>query len=425
MPGFNDWIEIFRGGLQTDSRGRTKHYSYRDLDRIVNSYNPSVDEAPLIFGHSQDKLKDNEPKDNEPAYGWVKKLKRKGETILAKFRQVPSEVSNIIEKGFYKKRSVSIGSDGKLKHVALLGASRPAIKGLTDIKFSEDEEISVYYFEEATPEKKAIPPYEENEDEPEDPNEDPEEDELEDELDALIAQCEEIDCNLQTNPGIFNKAEAPQVRALFKNFLSKLNSYKTKENDANMPTNMSEQDKKINELELALSTLAGQLEAKDKELTNFKTSEFAEKAREKEKRIAQLEAELEEHKEESRHKDYSDFCEDELGDKLPPVDKSFVIDLFDICHKTGEYEFSEGGKEDAVDRCKDFLKRNLKDHKLFKEIITKKQASSVKGASAYGASSYAENADDDEAQLDQAASDYAEQHNVSYEAALKKVRNKR
>lgn len=134
-----DWVEIFEGGKQTDSKGREKHYGDKELDYIVNSYDPSRREAPLVFGH---------PKHDDPAYGMVEKVKRAGQKILAKFKQVPRAVVEVIKNGHYPKRSVSLRADGSLRHVGLLGAVTPAIPGLTDIKFNKDDEDAfVFYFE--------------------------------------------------------------------------------------------------------------------------------------------------------------------------------------------------------------------------------------------------------------------------------------
>jgi hypothetical protein len=131
------WIEIFKGGEQTDSKGRTRAWSEADLDHLVNSYNPADYEAPIVIGH---------PTATAPAYGWVEQLKRAGLTVLAKFKQVPAEFEQLVKGGHYKKRSIRILPDGKLGHVGFLGAAAPAIAGLKDIEFSADNDSSEYDF---------------------------------------------------------------------------------------------------------------------------------------------------------------------------------------------------------------------------------------------------------------------------------------
>ena len=43
-----------------------------------------------------------------------------------------------LNKGFIKKRSISLDKDGKLRHVGFLGGAAPAVKGLADIQFSSE-----------------------------------------------------------------------------------------------------------------------------------------------------------------------------------------------------------------------------------------------------------------------------------------------
>ena len=130
------WIEVFEGGIQTDSYGRTELFDEKKLDYAVKTYNPKHHEAPLCIGH---------PEHNTPAYGWTEGLKRDGLKLLAKFKQVPEEISNAIYSGLWKKRSISFYPDGSVRHIGFLGAQPPAVKGLIDIKFKEKEEQYVTF----------------------------------------------------------------------------------------------------------------------------------------------------------------------------------------------------------------------------------------------------------------------------------------
>lgn len=131
MPGFDDYIEVFRAGTHKSNNGESYTYTNADLDYIVKNYNNSKYEAPIVIGH---------PTESAPAYGWVSDLKRTGETLLAKFKEVVPEFSELVEKGLYKKRSISLYPDLTLRHVGFLGAVPPAIKGLKDIQFSDTTE---------------------------------------------------------------------------------------------------------------------------------------------------------------------------------------------------------------------------------------------------------------------------------------------
>jgi hypothetical protein len=133
------WIEIFKGGEQTDSKGRTRDWNEASLDHMVSSYNPANYEAPVVIGH---------PTATAPAYGWVDQLKRVGLTVLAKFKQVPEEFSTGVKEGRWKKRSIRVLPDGTLGHVGFLGAAAPAIAGLKDIEFSADSDSTDYDFNE-------------------------------------------------------------------------------------------------------------------------------------------------------------------------------------------------------------------------------------------------------------------------------------
>jgi chemotaxis protein histidine kinase CheA len=134
----NRWITIFRQGRHTDSSGVVHDFSTADLDKMVQKYNPENHEAPLVIGH---------PETNSPAYGWVEKLKRVGGEVKALFKQVPQEVKDLVEQGRFKHVSASVYQDGGLRHVGLLGATPPAIKGLGAVKFGEiDEQFETYEF---------------------------------------------------------------------------------------------------------------------------------------------------------------------------------------------------------------------------------------------------------------------------------------
>ena len=141
------WIEIFRAGTQTDSKGRERTWTTADLDKMVAGYNPSDHEAPAVIGH---------PKDNHPAYGWVEGLKRVGDKLMASFKQVVPEFASMLERGMFKKRSIRVLADGTLGHVGFLGAVPPAIKGLKDIEFAEGEDGFDYDYSEEEAHMKTV-----------------------------------------------------------------------------------------------------------------------------------------------------------------------------------------------------------------------------------------------------------------------------
>jgi hypothetical protein len=129
-------IEIFKAGRQTDSAGNSRDWTESDLDKIVSSYDPKNHEAPVCIGH---------PKDNAPAWAWVKSVAREGKSLFAEIGDLLPEFSDLLEKKLFKKRSISLYPDLSLRHIGFLGAQPPAVKGLEDFKFSEVEGAPIEY----------------------------------------------------------------------------------------------------------------------------------------------------------------------------------------------------------------------------------------------------------------------------------------
>ncbi len=110
-----------------------------DLKEIATSYQPEIHEAPIRIGH--------EDNDKVPAWGWVKGVKVKGDELFAEIDFSPL-AEEYVKNGLYKKVSASFYSpDSKinpepgkwsLRHVALLGAQPPAVKGLKGFAYEEN-----------------------------------------------------------------------------------------------------------------------------------------------------------------------------------------------------------------------------------------------------------------------------------------------
>lgn len=135
-------IEIFKIGKHTATNGQTLPFDETMLAAAVKGYDPKLHEAPVVVGH---------PKDNHPAFGWIDHLElTKDGVVLAHPKQVDADFAELVEQGKYKKRSASwylpdSPNNPKpgtlyLRHVGFLGAMPPAIKGLKDVQFSEQEQ---------------------------------------------------------------------------------------------------------------------------------------------------------------------------------------------------------------------------------------------------------------------------------------------
>lgn len=130
-------VEIFAAG-----KWNGDSYSVADLDEMVRAFDEqgATFRPPLKLGHD-----DNQTllqRDGHPAAGWIGKLYRAGEKLLADFIDIPARVFELIERGAYKKVSAEVywnATVGEAKYkrllgaVALLGADLPAVTNLSDI----------------------------------------------------------------------------------------------------------------------------------------------------------------------------------------------------------------------------------------------------------------------------------------------------
>ncbi|AXA36818.1 Phage protein [Candidatus Sumerlaea chitinivorans] len=132
-------MEVFRSG-DYGAKGR---WTEEDLEVLANDYSPDVLEAPLTFDHAR----------SGPAFGWVTRLRRVGDRLVATLSGVPEVVRELVRQGAYKKRSVELirkfAPTGRpyLRAVTLLGAASPEVKGLRDVVF--DEQAEIVCFEDA------------------------------------------------------------------------------------------------------------------------------------------------------------------------------------------------------------------------------------------------------------------------------------
>jgi hypothetical protein len=140
---FTKRVHVFKAGPQVSAQGVQREFTPEDLQEAAESYDPSVHEAPLVIGHSGDN-------DGVPSYGWIKKLVRSGEDLYADV-DFTDAAKDLVKNGHYKKLSISFYApnspinphEGKwsVRHLALLGASPPAVKGLEPFSFSEKDGV--------------------------------------------------------------------------------------------------------------------------------------------------------------------------------------------------------------------------------------------------------------------------------------------
>jgi len=142
MAKQNDgWFEIFRAGRHTATNGTTRTWSKEDLDEIASSYYPQTHEAPITLDHAK----------SGPAFGWIAALKRDGDRLLARAKDVTDGLKGLVQSALYKKRSAEIYPNFQgtgrlyLRAVSFLGAAVPSVKGLRDVGFSEEAGEAEHY----------------------------------------------------------------------------------------------------------------------------------------------------------------------------------------------------------------------------------------------------------------------------------------
>lgn len=141
-------IEIFKAGKHQDANGQLVEITESDLNKMATHYAPKFHEAPIVIGH---------PETNAPAYGWVKGLKVQAGKLLAEV-EATEELKTLMKNGHFKKVSASFYKPNNginpthkgfyLRHVGVLGAMPPAIKGMRDPVFNEQAAFFDFTFNE-------------------------------------------------------------------------------------------------------------------------------------------------------------------------------------------------------------------------------------------------------------------------------------
>lgn len=145
-------VLILKTGEYTDAEGRVHRISPEILKDLEASTAPMS--APLVKGH---------PQSEAPALGWVQRLRAEGDKLWAEFGGLAEDFTREIKKGAFKNISASfflpeapsnpVPGHYCLRHVAALGAVRPAVPGLGSLQeavsFSEGM-LSVGAFDKKT-----------------------------------------------------------------------------------------------------------------------------------------------------------------------------------------------------------------------------------------------------------------------------------
>jgi hypothetical protein len=133
-------------------------FASKELSEIASTYNPANYEAPILIGHLSDPS--YKGKSSIPAFGWIGAAKVVGDHLKLVVSQFSDQLKEFIQQGFYKKVSAAFfqpddpnnPTPGKwhLHHLAFLGGTPPAVKGLEGIAFAEFPSLGIEFAETDT-----------------------------------------------------------------------------------------------------------------------------------------------------------------------------------------------------------------------------------------------------------------------------------
>ena len=137
-------IQFLKPGVFTDMHGSKFTFTPADLAAIAAVYDPALFSSPIVVGH---------PKDNDPAYGWVRAIKKGNDILEAEPEHIAPEFTEMVSAGRFKKVSASLfppnhPSNPKpgsyyLRHIGFLGAAAPAIPGLKPVSLADAQKDCV------------------------------------------------------------------------------------------------------------------------------------------------------------------------------------------------------------------------------------------------------------------------------------------
>jgi hypothetical protein len=135
--------DAFKAGTWSDTSGKATTYTEKDIDEIATIYNRNkkFGEAPVVIGH---------PQMDHPAYGWIDSAISRGGHLILKLKELNDGFVKAVQSGAYKTKSLALYGSKYIKHLGVLGAYRPAVPGLENLKFTENnlQQITLYYSEE-------------------------------------------------------------------------------------------------------------------------------------------------------------------------------------------------------------------------------------------------------------------------------------
>ena len=136
------WFEVFRAGTHTDSAGEQATWTEADLDTIVSNFK---DNAAITIKHPE-----ADPVTEELRWGEIDGIKREGKSLFARIGSMVEGLGAILSNGMLPQRSVGLSGNGdslRLSHLALLGVTPPAVKGMPALAFAAGETVRNFSME--------------------------------------------------------------------------------------------------------------------------------------------------------------------------------------------------------------------------------------------------------------------------------------
>ncbi len=140
-------IHCFRPGRHTAMSGAALSFSESDLAASAAAYDPAKYQAPIVVGH---------PTLDAPAYGWIDSVTAEADGLYVSAVDVDAEFADMVRERRFPNRSASFFPPNHprnpvpgvyyLKHVGVLGAAAPAVRGLKPVEFVDDADCVTLEF---------------------------------------------------------------------------------------------------------------------------------------------------------------------------------------------------------------------------------------------------------------------------------------
>jgi len=141
--------DILSVGTWNSMQGKVT-FTKEDLQEIADNLDTLITEdpeykngVPLKINLFKNTNPENTRHGGQPSFGWIKKLKVKGEKLFAKITDIPRLIKEMIENKQYREVSAEVGFNRLvgnerlrkfLKGVALLGVELPAVENLDEFE---------------------------------------------------------------------------------------------------------------------------------------------------------------------------------------------------------------------------------------------------------------------------------------------------